>query len=97
MSKRLGAPPDFIFHRPTCAAAPPEKAWSVPELCSAYNWPTDLPGGGVIGIFELGGWWIQSDMDQFFAGIGQPVPTIKDVSVAGTKNTPDTGPRSADG
>ncbi len=97
MSKRLGAHPYFKFQRPTPAAAPREKPWSVPDLCSAYNWPTDLPGGGVIAIVELGGGWIQSDMDQFFAGIGQPVPTIKDVSVDGTKNTPDSGPRSADG
>src|SRR5262249_1795119 len=60
-------------------------------------WPTDTTGGGVIAIVELGGGWIQSDMDQFFHGIGQPVPQITDVSVDGTKNTPDPGPNSPDG
>jgi len=71
--------------------------WSVPDLCAAYNWPTDLTGGGVIAIVELGGGWVQSDMDQFFHGISQPVPQITDVSVDGTKNTPDPSPDSPDG
>jgi kumamolisin len=51
----------------------------------------------VIAIVELGGGWVQSDMDQFFRGIGQQVPQITDVSVDGTQNTPDPGPNSADG
>ena len=71
--------------------------WNVPDLCHAYSWPTGLAGGGVIAIVELGGGWVQSDMDQFFHGINQPVPNITDVSVDGTQNTPDPGPNSADG
>jgi kumamolisin len=96
MSKRLGVHPYFkIRHRAQIAQR--EKPWSVPDLCAAYNWPTGLPGGGVIAIVELGGGWVQSDMDAFFRGIGQPVPKITDVSVDTTKNTPDPGPNSADG
>jgi kumamolisin len=56
-----------------------------------------LAGSGVIAIVELGGGWVQSDMDQFFGGINQPVPNITDVSVDGTQNTPDPSPHSADG
>ena len=80
--------------RTSAAAAAP---WNVPALCAAYNWPTGLPGGGVIAIVELGGGWVQSDMNQFFAGINQPVPQITDVSVDGTKNTPDPDPNGPDG
>jgi kumamolisin len=69
----------------------------VPDLCQACNWPTGLAGGGVIAIVELGGGWVPSDMDQFFTGIGQPVPQITDVSVDGTRNAPDPGPNSPDG
>ncbi len=72
--------------------------WNVPDLCAAYNWPTGLVGGGVIAIVELGGGWVQSDMDQFFKEIGDgSLPQITDVSVDATKNTPDPGPNSADG
>lgn len=62
--------------------------WSVPDLCAAYNWPTGLAGGGVIAIVELGGGWTHADMAAYFASIHQPMPTITDVSVDGTKNAP---------
>jgi kumamolisin len=72
--------------RPNAAAATP---WTVPNLCKAYNWPTGLAGGGVIAIVELGGGWVMSDMTAFFQSVGQPVPSITDVSVDGTENTPN--------
>jgi kumamolisin len=71
--------------------------WSVPDLCKAYQWPTALVGGGVIAIIELGGGWIKSDLQTFFSTIGQPMPTVTDVSVDGTKNAPDHSADSADG
>jgi kumamolisin len=74
-----------------------ESGWSIPDLCQAYDWPTGLEGGGVIAIVELGGGWLASDVDTFFASIGQPSPSITDVSVDGTQNTPDPDPRGADG
>ena len=51
---------------PGIVAAAAAATWSVPNLCAAYNWPTGLAGGGVIAIVELGGGWVQSDMDSFF-------------------------------
>ena len=63
--------------------------WDVPALCAAYQWPTGLSGGGVIAIVELGGGWVQPDMDLYFTSLNQPAPQITDVSVDGTKNTPN--------
>jgi kumamolisin len=102
MLRRPKCKPYFKLHSklkpagvaPRAAAAGP---WDVPALCAAYNWPTGLAGGGLIAIVELGGGWVQSDMAQFFGGIGQPVPTITDVSVDGTQNTPDPDPDGPDG
>ena len=70
--------------------------WTLPNLCKAYNWPSNLAGGGVIAIVELGGGWVQSDMDGFFQSIGQPTPKITDVSVDGTKNSPNQAVGSQD-
>ncbi len=70
-------------------AVTPTQPWSIPDLCKAYNWPSGMPGGGVIAIVELGGGWVQSDMNSFFQSVGQPVPSITDVSVDGTENTPN--------
>jgi hypothetical protein len=73
-----------------------KEPWDVPALCAAYAWPTGLAGGGVIAIVELGGGWLQSDMNLFFTTIGQPLPSITDVSVDGTQNAPGTD-QDADG
>jgi len=70
--------------------------WSVPALCTAYDWPTNLSGGGVIAIVELGGGWVQSDMTAFFQSMNQPSPSITDVSVDGTTNSPNQSVGSAD-
>lgn len=79
--------------RPATAGAEP---WSVPGLCTAYQWPKGLAGGGVIAIVELGGGWVAQDMTLFFQSIGQPVPSITDVSVDGTVNSPNQSVGSAD-
>ena len=78
------------------ASAANSTTWSVPALCAAYNWPSGLAGGGVIAIVELGGGWVQSDMDAYFRSINQPSPSITDVSVDGTKNNPNQSVGSAD-
>jgi subtilase family serine protease len=78
------------FRRALTHAASHSGPWTVPDLCHAYKWPPrNLAGGGVIAIVELDGGWVQSDMEQFFSGIGQPMPTITDVSVDGTVNNPN--------
>lgn len=65
-----------------------DKAWEVPALCTAYDWPAGLDGGGVIAIVELGGGWVQSDLDMFFKRVDQRAATVTDVSVGGIKNSP---------
>jgi len=74
--------------RASQSGIPNAASWTVPELCKAYSWPTGLSGGGVIAIVELGGGWVQSDMDAFFSSIGQPTPQITDISVDGANNNP---------
>jgi kumamolisin len=65
--------------------------WDVTDICDTYQWPTpaDAPGGGGIAIVELGGGWLPADMKKFFAAVGaNSSPSITDVSVDGTKNSP---------
>ncbi|MGH9486641.1 MAG: S53 family peptidase [Terriglobales bacterium] len=68
----------------------------MPNLCKAYHWPSGLAGGGLIAIVELGGGWVMSDMTAFFQSVDQPVPSITDVSVDGTQNTPNQGGSAGD-
>jgi kumamolisin len=78
------------------AATPAAGPWTLPALCAAYNWPANLAGGGVIAIVELGGGWVQSDLDAFFQSINQPSPQVTDVSVDGTQNSPNQNVGSPD-
>jgi kumamolisin len=86
----FGIKPDFKLRKEQgiVAAAAPAVTWSVPDLCTAYKWPAKMPGGGIIAIVELGGGWVQSDINSYFQSLGQPAPQITDVSVDGTQNTP---------
>jgi kumamolisin len=93
-SPTFGSRPYFKLPKDPLAAA--ATAWNVPDLCAAYKWPTGKAGGGVIAIVELGGGWVQSDVDAYFASIGQPTPSITDVSVDGTQNTPNQSGSAGD-
>jgi kumamolisin len=99
VARRLGAHPYFRMGRPAAGAraAQGKMPWRVSALCAAYDWPTGLPGKGIIAIVELGGGWIQTDIDEFCKQNNQPVPSVTDVSVDGTKNVPNPGVNSADG
>jgi kumamolisin len=70
------------------------KPWDVSALCEAYGWPTNLPGGGVIAIVELGGGWVRHDLELFCERNKIPIPAVTDVSVDGTRNTPGANPDS---
>ncbi len=78
------------------ARAPQPTPWDLHALCAAYDWPAGLAGGGVIAIVELGGGWLQSDLELFCDRNRIPVPSITDVSVDGTRNNPGADP-DADG
>jgi hypothetical protein len=65
----------------------------MPDLCAAYNWPKGFAGGGVTAMVEVGGGWVQSDMDEFFSAIGQPVPQITTFFVDGTRREDRSSPR----
>lgn len=58
--------------------------FKVAALCRAYRFPTGLIGGGRIGILELGGGYLQSDLNKFADQNGLPHFTVNDVSLGGS-------------
>ena len=72
--------------RPATAAAAP---WTVPALCTAYSWPGQLAGGGVIAIIEFAGGWVPDDIAAYFQAANLPVPRVTDVPVGGGRNNPN--------
>lgn len=71
------------------APQPPTNSWSVDDLYDAYGGKQGAyQGGGVICIIELGGGWVASDTIAAFHQMGLPTPTVTDISVDGTTNSP---------
>ena len=67
-------------------------------LGTVYNFPAGTDGAGrTIAILELGGGFIMSELDTYFAGLGIPSPQVRAVGVDGGRNFPEGDANSADG
>jgi carboxypeptidase C (cathepsin A) len=85
--------PYFKLRGPSGTALRPAAAgavsWNIQDLCKAYSWPTNCVGGGTIAIIELGGGWVQSDIDAYFQAVDLPAPHIVDVPIGTARNDPN--------
>ncbi|WP_299612653.1 S53 family peptidase [uncultured Tateyamaria sp.] len=62
---------------------------TAPQIAELYDFPEDTDGSGqCIGIVELGGGYLKSDLDAYLAFLGLPDVDIRDVEVAGGANAP---------
>src|SRR5438105_1306828 len=58
-------------------------------VANAYNFPTSPSAATVsIGIVELGGGYLASDLQTAFAAMDLPTPHVTDLSVSGAVNSP---------
>jgi kumamolisin len=78
------------------AAAP--VSFTPPQIARAYGFPSDVDGTGqTIALIELGGGYVQADLDAYFAGLGVKAPAISAVPVLGGANAPTNDPSGPDG
>lgn len=79
-------------------AAAVNTSYTPPQLGTVYSFPEGTDGSGqTIAIIELGGGYVQSDLDTYFAGLGIPTPSVRAVGVDGGSNAPEGNPNGADG
>lgn len=79
-------------------AAGAARSYTPIELGEAYTFPPDADGAGqTVAIIELGGGFAQSELDEYFAGLGITVPQVTAVGVDGATNQPGADPSGADG
>src|SRR3954452_1086766 len=79
-------------------AAAVNTSYTPPQLGEVYSFPEGTDGSGqTIAIIELGGGYVQSDLDTYFAGLGIPTPSVTAVGVDGGSNAPEGNPNGADG
>jgi kumamolisin len=71
------------------AAAATAGPLTAPQVASFYQFPDSADGTGqTVAIIELGGGYTQSDLSNYFAGLGLAVPSVTPVGVDGGANTP---------
>ena len=62
---------------------------TAPQIADLYDFPPDTDGSGqCIGIVELGGGYLRSDLEAYCAFLGLGDVEIRDVEVAGGRNAP---------
>jgi kumamolisin len=68
------------------------------ELGEIYRFPKDTDGRGqTIAIIELGGGYRQTELDEYFSGLGITGPRVTAVGVDGGSNAPGRDASGADG
>ena len=68
------------------------------QVAKAYDFPSGATGAGeTVALIELGGGYVQSDLDTYFSSLGVASPQVTTVGVDGATNTPAGDPNSADG
>ena len=68
------------------------------QLGTVYDFPAGTDGTGqTIAIIELGGGFSDTDLNQYFSGLGITGPTVTAVGVDGAQNQPGQDPQGADG
>lgn len=83
--------------RKSRAAHPPATSFTPVQLASLYHFPSGAGQGQCIGLIELGGGYRPQDLQQYFDGLGLPVPNVTPVSVDHAVNQPTGSPSGPDG
>jgi kumamolisin len=90
--------PQAQSHFRAVAPAAVTTSYTPPQLAHIYSIPDSTDGAGqTIAIIELGGGYVQSDLDHYFGGLGLATPDVSAVGVDGADNQPTGDPGSADG
>lgn len=90
--------PQASSHMRAAAPNAVSTSYTPPQLAGIYSMPQGTDGTGqTIAIIELGGGYVQSDLDHYFSGLGLATPAVRAVGVDGASNQPAGDPGSADG
>jgi kumamolisin len=91
LDDRPQARPHFRVRGHGAAIAPRVQAasFSPVQIAKLYGFPAGAKAAGqCIAVIELGGGYVQSDLQTYLSGLGVPVPDVVAVSVDSTQNAP---------
>ena len=73
------------------------RAFTPVQLATLYDFPDGDGAGQCIGLIELGGGYVASDLSAYFGRLGMPAPNVVSVRVDGAGNRPTGDPSGPDG
>lgn len=88
LDNRPQAVPHFRHSQQAQDRSTKPQAFDGAQLATIYDFPPSQGDGQTIALIELGGGFLQSDIQTFFSALGLPAPTVKAVSVNGATNNP---------
>jgi kumamolisin len=95
LDERPQARPQFRWLRRPRAVT---LSYTPPQIAKLYGFPNGTDGSGqTIALIELGGGYVQSDLEAYFNALGLPTPTVVSVAVDGAANLPSGDPNGPDG
>lgn len=98
LDNRPQARSHFRLHPPfRVAPRTAHSAFSPIQVASLYNFPDNAGKGQCIGLIELGGGYIESDLQAYFSKLNVASPTVTAVSVNGATNQATGNPNGPDG
>lgn len=93
LDNRPQARPHFRIAKPNAVTG----SFTPVQVGALYGFPQGVTASGqTIGIVELGGGFVESDIETYFSGLGLSAPTVTAVTVDGGTNSPGD-PSGADG
>jgi kumamolisin len=78
-------------HRATAVSYTPT------QVAALYGFPSGAGAGQCVALIELGGGFVQADLDTYFTGLGVGSPTVVAVSVDKAENSPTGDANGPDG
>jgi kumamolisin len=85
IDQRPQAYPHLRFHDQAAQAT----TYTPVQVAQAYDFPTGVTGAGeTVAIIELGGGFVEADLNTYFTGLGLTTPTVTAVGVDGGSNSP---------
>lgn len=78
-------------------AAAVQTSYTAVQVADLYQFPPSANGSGqTVAILEFGGGFSDTDLDDYFGGLGLTTPPVTAVSVDGATNVPGQAPQGAD-
>ncbi|MFC0155870.1 protease pro-enzyme activation domain-containing protein [Xanthomonas dyei] len=81
---------------PAAEGQAPVMHYTPPQLAQLYGFPEHDGHGQCIGIIVLGGGYARAQMENYFAQLRLPMPTLVDVLLPGAQNVVSAGTENAD-